>query len=269
MNFFRPSPFLLFMILSFAGGSLFATVRADPSSDGMRAYADVLRAEGAFLVDVSMARLNFARANLVDAQAAFEWQRARMLAILVDRLEYELRHLRQDEHHARVFIKQIDRAATQLGVINTGRTSQSSFIALRFLMIRVVPPNTIASAMTATVPSYSADNFVPNKKGIAAESFPGGNVGTLITFLEKKNYSLEPFRDGHVAILHAIQEMADAADEKLSLIREQIQQLRDDTLDIWKIPPGNLQPYPGMAKKPVNPTPGTPPTPDAMADESE
>ncbi len=228
--------------------------------DGMRAYADLLRAQGEFIVDISIAQLNWAKANLVNAQAAFEWQRARELQLLVDRLELELKRLRQDEYKMRALIQQISDTATTFNVINTGTTSQFVFQAFNFLLIRAVPTGVVKDSMTVSVPSFSADNFVPNNKGVTPIPFPGGNVGMLMHFLQKNNYSLEPFREAHVAILGAIQQMVDAANQRISDIQDQMEALRNGTLDIWKIPPAD--PVPGApVQEPIIPPENPPTTP--------
>ena len=87
------------------------------------------------------------------------------------------------------------------------------------------------------------ENFASND-GQLVEGYPGGNLGKLLSFLEKNNYSVVFASDAHQMILQGLQTMAVAAQTQIAELRALMRDLRDGTLDIWNPPKADVHPKP-------------------------
>jgi hypothetical protein len=205
-------------------------------AENVHALADLVRAQGEYVRMLGEARLAVARARLEEAKAAHEWQHARRLWLLVNRLEMELKNLARDEAVARKRIVKITEAGTRLKVIFHGWTSPHVFQGLRVILTNGVSPATAAEIMSAPVEPAPASYFKPNRKGIAAEDFPGGNLGSFLRFLETKNYAVEPWTPPHLILMTSLERIFKESDAQAKELRSFMEEIRKGTLDLWHPP---------------------------------
>lgn len=232
-------------------------------ADNGRAYADIIRAQAEYIRMVGEARLQWAKARLVEAQVAHEMEEVRKLHLLVNRMQLELKRLGHDEYKNRVMINQLEQASNRFRIISTGKTSDAVFQAMRFLFIKAVPTSLTAEVMSIKVGPFGAEQFVSNRHE-ETESFAGGSIGQLEHFLEMHHYSFEPYAEAHIAFLTAIAKVFTTSALKVAEIRSYIEKLRLGTLDIWNAPGvkpvGTPVPKDGAAPPPPNaPGPVAPP----------
>lgn len=196
-------------------------------SDNVKAYADLVRAEGEYRIAVAQSELLFAQANLTNAQAAHEWQRVRELTLLVNRRALELRRLAKLEYKIQQQAQQLEDRTISLQVIKTGRTSPYVFQALRFIEMRAIPAPLLAEVMSTHIRAYEADHFVPNKPGAEPLDFEGGNLGQLLSFAEKRQFSFAPFSPAHLEVLQGLGKLEQAVIDRTVQLRAQLAELME------------------------------------------
>lgn len=226
---------------------------AETPLDNAKAFAEVLRAEGEFQVATAQSALLFAQSNLVNAQAAHEWVRVRELTLLVNRLELELRKAAKREFELARQASILEDRTRSLQVIKTGKTSPFVFQAFRFIIMRTVPAQQLADIMGTPVKDADSSQFLPNRAQTQIEDFPGGTVGELLTFAERKNYSFSPFSPAHLELLSSFGRLETLAVERAAELRDKVEELTRHMPAPIPEPrpvPGNI---PGPATPPAAP----------------
>lgn len=206
-------------------------------------FSDLINSESNYMRALGEARLNWAISQHQLAQAEYlhtlsENNRLRTiyLSLFVERLRYDFYHLKKREAVFRNKMKKVEAWSRSLAVLNTGRTSQHVFGALRGLKMHAVDISLFLPGERTAVPELPAADFIPNKVGKDAVPFPAGNVAKLMRFIEVNNFSLEPGGEAYFAVLTYIADIEKAAEEKALAIERHMQELEDGKLDIWKPP---------------------------------
>ena len=215
-----------------------ASAQDEKPSEQLNAWANVLRANGEYQKLLSEAQLNYARAELMAAETAGQWQRVRHLKLLVDRAQLELRRLAQDEWKLRRKIEAIEDHARSAQVIMAGRVTHYQIQALQWLQINAVDPQVTFTAMTTPVGIIGNDEFSGSD---SIESFMGENVGELTHFIKIRRLTVRPWGVAHQAIAMAVVVMASSAQEKLLTIRENLREL-GDSVDPFTLPADGTKP---------------------------
>lgn len=204
-------------------------------ADNNRAYADIIRAEAEYIRMLGEARLQWARARLIEAQAAHELEEVRKLRLLTDRLKYELKQLGREEFAKRQQIARIEKATQQLNSLTSGTCSHQAFLSMRSLFSWVVSPKTVAESFGTPVEPFPAEDFISNL-GEETVAFPGGTLGQLINFVERHHFSFDPYKKPHLAVLIGITAIGQEAAIKVKEYQEYMQAIRKGTLNLWNPP---------------------------------
>jgi hypothetical protein len=206
-------------------------------AERIHAVADLVRAQGEYIRMVGEARLAVARAMVEEAKAAYQWQLVRQLTLFVNRLQLELRNLARDEHAARNQALRLQLAAKQVKVLTHGWVSPHVLQGLRVIVAQGAKAGVVAEIMSEPVPAAAAHYFKANRKAdTTLEDFPGGNLGSLFRFLEKKDYSMEPWTEPHLAIMKGLDRLSQSAEDEIKAIRAYMEEIRKGTLNLWNPP---------------------------------
>ncbi len=108
---------------------------AQQVNDRMRAVAELMRAQAELTRAQAEASLNFARAELIQAQTLGELQRVRELTLRVNRLEIELKRTVADEFKLREEANDIQRKLITMNTILTGKVTPAGLRALGFFKL--------------------------------------------------------------------------------------------------------------------------------------
>lgn len=202
----------------FAVALIAGTAEAEQGS--VRDWAEALKAQGEYLKLLSEAQLNYAKAQLVDAQASKELAKVKQLNLLVNRLELQLKRLARDEHKLRAKIDRIEEYSIRVNTILSGRISQNALRALGYLQIHAIPPEVTLQAMKVPVIG-NIDGELIADAGEGA-SFDGENVGQLLAHLKKHRMEVEPWGYAHQQIVEALSRLSDAAQERVGVYRDEM-----------------------------------------------
>lgn len=196
----------------------------DHTADNMHAFADIIRANADYQRALGEAQLNFAKSDLIEAQAAGEWQKARKLKLIVDRVQMVLRRLAQDEYRLRQKAQVVEEKARTAQVIMDGRITPNALTALGYLQINAVDPAVTFEVMTTPIGEISLEEFIPNGT-LHPAPFTGDNLGQLIEYMRHNNQTVRPWGTVHLAIAGGLQKMIEAANARLANIQENLQKL--------------------------------------------
>lgn len=217
----------------------------DANASRTESFADLVKAEGQFLVSKSQADLNEAQADLTEAQANREQIGNEELQLRVDRMQRQQELLDAAQRKAALDLKTVTMHLARLSQLESeGRTNRFIFYSLTQLLIILNEPDVTLKVMSKAVPpeAFDASNYalsVEAKSGAAVQSFPGGNTGQLLAFANKNNLMFVPFLPAHLFVLGALTELSAAAQKKAADISADEKANRDQPIAPLPAPGGN------------------------------
>lgn len=217
----------------------------DPNASRTESFADLIKAEGQFLVSKSQADLNEAQADLTEAQANREQIGNEELQLRVDRMQRQQELLDAAQRKAANDLKTVNVHIQRLSQLESeGRTNRYIFYSITQLLIILNEPGVTLSVMGRTVPDSAFDtpDFALNsdaKSGATIPPFTGNNLGQLLAFAQKYTLMFVPFSPTHIYILGALAELSAAAAKKAADISADEKANRDQPIAPLPAPGGN------------------------------
>jgi len=229
----RKSSFLLF--------GLFLMSQILPSlaeGESLGDTANVIRAQGEFMVDVAEARLKYAQSAFIDAKTAQEVEKANFLHQAFLQYQLELKKANMARRALETQAASLDGRIHTFNTLMMGLNTGQIWDAYRFLYMNAITIDARLAAEAIVVPVEARDklNFVG-----APFDFSGETIGDLFDWLERSvqfHIGVRPNSKVMRVILQAVSVMAKPAADKLTQLQVAAKNLKPEDSTLWK--PGDL-----------------------------
>ena len=189
------------------------------------------------------ARLGIAKAELVSAVAAGEWEVARMKADVVQELEASLKRLTRLRGMTGRRVARLERHARDVAKIRDGEHLAPSQLALVWgaytVFERLAPPAVLAEIIATPLHANSrlgssyADPRRP--RGTCPDPPPNvDNVHALIGWLKRRGYVPRRGTDAYRQVSGAVASIAGVAQSEIQALQEALRQMEAGTYDTWQ-----------------------------------
>ena len=206
-------------------------------------FADRVRAYGEFVRAVGMLKLQTAQAELVNAQAANEWQKAMILDAVREQLIYDLQRMNNQRRIYDREIHNIRKKARLATYLISGRpmaTFNNCVDAYKhFERLALVQAD--ADALFLPIPhsqmTINGGDFVDNDDPTTACLDPTErdlqNALSLMDWASRNHYFARTGSSAHRAIISLYQAIAAVANESVELMRKYLDEIQQQTYDVW------------------------------------
>lgn len=174
---------------------------------------------------------NYAEVGLINTKIAH-------LNLYMQAMAYELSRVMHEQANINVKVKRITVQAELCAGLALGDTSYGAFQCLRYFRRHVIPMSIQQKTLFKEVAALEANEFISNFGESATLPFPGGNVGKLIQFLEKENYSVEPYGAAHAELMDFLNAVTTETESKLQEYYRYMDGIRAGTLNVFELPNG-------------------------------
>jgi multidrug efflux pump subunit AcrA (membrane-fusion protein) len=202
--------------------------------------AAMIQARAAYLLAVAQAKLDAAQSDLAEAQAHYQAVKAEQLQQLIAILQDEYARVLREQAEVDRQVDDIKRYSSQLDPIKLGRVDAGIGNAMDYFITELIPAGVLAQTMFAKVAALGIENFQVNDEEDGIDhpllAFPGGNVGTLMKFVETHDYSFVPWSAAHGVIMDFIAAAEKAAADKTQQYQRYMDGIRSGTLPVWSLP---------------------------------
>lgn len=235
------------LVLAFVVGMSVVTNNVARAND----FADVMEAKTDFermlterkLADAEI-ELMKAETQLKQAEAAKEYAEADFIREKISYLKSvhsimlkEYARIEKEEAALKDKMYEVMLHQTLCGELADGQTRRGAFRCLNYFRRYLVSFNIQKKLLfDDKLEALPADEFVPNYSGMTTLPFAGGNVGQLLVFAERNDFSFAPFGKAHSFVMGFLDAMQVAAQAKVMEYRNWIDGIRAGTLDVYNPP---------------------------------
>jgi hypothetical protein len=191
--------------------------------------------EGDWMIGLGQLRLQTAQAWLVQAQAAYQWQKVRQLRALVNFQINELKALQRTKYNLLMEAKRFEARGEDLDTIVSGHLRPATYAAILFFMKQPnVDPTAIAEVRVEAIRADGAFYHSSSASTKPIEDFAGGNLIELVEFLRKNNYNVRPGSAPWVELNKLRTLLVEKGEEVLDEVVSRYESLKDGSYDAWE-----------------------------------
>ncbi|MEZ4749406.1 MAG: hypothetical protein R3B54_01905 [Bdellovibrionota bacterium] len=210
----------------------------EAQNDYRRTLIEARLAESEIQLNQAKTALAYAEATKNYAEVALINTKIAHLNLYMQAMAYELNRVMHEQANINVKIKRITVQAELCAGLALGDTSYGAFQCLRYFRRHVIPTSIQQKTLFKEVAAMEASEFISNFGQGETIAFPGGNVGKLIQFLEKQNYSVEPYGAAHSELMEFLNAVTSETERKLQEYYRYMDGIRAGTLNVFELPNG-------------------------------